>query len=283
MFEVYDALSLTDDGPGFLQLMALGSFHAFIQEGVEVAIYETHHGGEFCATNVAENPVVTAITNIGIDHIIDLGPTLENIAWHKAGILKQGVPALTVSQDPEVLTVLEKRAAKKDVQMRIVDINRSLPKVFPSDAMRLNCSLALAVTNAFLQRVASSDQSKSLSEEEMVQGFQQFYWPGRFEQIPGQCCTWFLDEAHNELSVVEAARWFQQISQGRYAMSSLPQSQLTMSQMSSIHKAGADVRPNLRKARRLGHSGKACRRASNTNALGDIHYVSDGRYRLITS
>lgn len=193
--------------------MALVSFHAFIREGVEVAIYETHHGGEFCATNVVKNPVVTAITNIGIDHIIDLGPTLENIAWHKAGILKQGVPALTVRQAPEVLTVLEERAAKQDVQMRIVEINRSLPKVFPSDAMRLNCSLALAVTNAFLQRVAPSDQSKSLSEEEIVQGLQQFYWPGRFEQIPGQGCTWFLDGAHNELSVVEAARWFQQISQ----------------------------------------------------------------------
>lgn len=213
VFEVYDGLSLKDDvGPGFLQLMALISFHAFIKEGVEVAIYETHHGGEFCATNVIEHPVVTAITSIGVDHIVDLGPTLENIAWHKAGILKHGVPALTVPQDPEVLRVLEQRAAQKEVRMGIVESDRGLPAVFPRDTMRLNCSLALAVTNIFLQRVAPPGQPKHLTEEEIAEGIQQFRWPGRFERIHCQDYTWFLDGAHNELSIVEAAEWFQGIS-----------------------------------------------------------------------
>lgn len=87
VFEVRDCLSLGEqrEKPRFLQLLALVSFHASVQEGVDVAIYETHHGGELDATNCIDNPVVTAITSIGKDHVFDLGPTVENIAWHKAG------------------------------------------------------------------------------------------------------------------------------------------------------------------------------------------------------
>lgn len=193
--------------------MALVSFHTFLREGVEVAIYETHHGGEFCATNVIEHPVVTAITNIGIDHVADLGPTLENIAWHKAGIMKHRVPALTVPQDPRVHTVLQERAAQKEVQLGIVESDPHLPAVFPSETMRLNCSLALAVTNKFLQCIAPSSQPGRLSENEVAEGIQRFRWPGRFEQFQDQYFTWFLDGAHNELSIVEAAHWFQGESQ----------------------------------------------------------------------
>jgi dihydrofolate synthase/folylpolyglutamate synthase len=97
MFKVYNTLSLKDDiRPGFLQLMALVLFYIFLQKGVEVVIYETYHSGKFYATNVIKHLVVTVITSIGLDYIIDLGLTLENIVWYKAGILKRGVPALIV-------------------------------------------------------------------------------------------------------------------------------------------------------------------------------------------
>lgn len=218
VFEVYDALSLDSpqDGPGFLQLLALISFHAFIREGVEVAVYETHHGGEFCATNVIEKPVITAITNIGLDHIIDLGPSLENIAWHKAGIFKAGAAAFTVQQQPEVLSVLQRRAADKQVSLRVVKVDQGLPDEFDDPLQRLNCSLARAVTDEFLKQTTPHDQSNYLSQEDISAGIRQFYWPGRFEIIPYLSCTWFLDGAHNEMSIAHAAEWFQRVSVERY-------------------------------------------------------------------
>ena len=69
-------------------------------EDVDVAIIETNHGGEFDSTNFVTEPVVTAITTLGMDHIEQLGPTQANIAWHKAGIFKKGVvPTLPVEYD----------------------------------------------------------------------------------------------------------------------------------------------------------------------------------------
>ena len=87
-FEVWERLPqcATQDLniPRCLQLLALVSFHAFIEEKVDVAIYETHMGGEFDATNILDHPVVTGVTSIGLDHVRLLGPYIEHIAWHKA-------------------------------------------------------------------------------------------------------------------------------------------------------------------------------------------------------
>lgn len=210
VYEVCDSLSLNQDGDGprYLQLLALVSFHAFLREGVDVAIYETHHGGEYDATNVIEHPTVTAITSIGMDHVIDLGPSIQNIAWHKAGILKTGAAAFCVPQEPAVSQVLQNRAATAHVSLNIVAMDPDLPGEFPSDVQRLNCSLARAVSDEFLLRKAPEGQPQRLSSQAIIDGIRQFSWPGRFQIIRDDSITWFLDGAHNELSISEAARWF---------------------------------------------------------------------------
>jgi len=81
------------DVPRYLQLLALLSYHVFICEKVDVAIYETHLGGEYDSTNIVASPLVTAITTVAEDHMHLLGPTIEKIAWHKSGIFKSGTPA----------------------------------------------------------------------------------------------------------------------------------------------------------------------------------------------
>jgi folylpolyglutamate synthase len=77
---------------------------------VEVGI-----GGEYDSTNIIPKPTCTGITSLGIDHVTILGDTLENIAWHKGGIYKEGVTALTVEQPSSALEVLRQRAAEKEV------------------------------------------------------------------------------------------------------------------------------------------------------------------------
>lgn len=215
-FEVWDRLSSSDivlgtpttKQPRYLQLLALVAFHAFISENVRAAIFETHHGGEFDATNVIQRPVVTGVTSLGIDHIAQLGPTIEDIAWHKAGIFKPGAPAFSAPQEPGPAEVMRERAAKRGVELTFVPTNTSLPANVPVlgvSVQKLNCSLSLAITNAFLRQTSPGNE---LTIDDIHQGVANFSWPGRFETIEKGNSVWYLDGAHNELSVKQAAEWF---------------------------------------------------------------------------
>jgi folylpolyglutamate synthase len=230
VFEVWDCLSRhilgTDsniDGmPRYLQLLALVSFHTFLSEGVDVAIYETHHGGEYDATNVVQKPIVTGIAKIGMDHVKQLGPSIENIAWHKAGIFKPGAPAFSTFQEPAVAAMLQSRAAEKGVTLEFVGVDPTLPaksRILGPKVQRKNCSLALALVGAFLERKAPREH-RSLTSDDILQGIELFSWPGRFQQIVDGNYQWFLDGAHNELSAKVAAQWFAEAaSEGqRYAI-----------------------------------------------------------------
>jgi folylpolyglutamate synthase len=198
-----------DSRPRYLQLFALLGIHTFIREGVDVAIFETHHGGEYDSTNVFEKPMVTAITTLGLDHMKQLGSTIESIAWHKSGIFKSGATALSAPQEAEAAEVLRKRASDLDVSLQIIDEDPSLDEhsiqLTPA-VQRTNCSVALAVVHSFLDQKA--DSGSSLSAEDIIQGVQQFSWPGRFQTIVHDKFQWFLDGAHNEMSVTIAADWF---------------------------------------------------------------------------
>ena len=217
VFEVWNGLSLKKDpsqGPRYLQLLLLTSVHAFIQEQVDVAIYETHHGGEFDATNVFPQPATTGIATIGMDHVAQLGPTIENIAWHKAGTFHTGSPAFSTRQIPIVATMLERRAAEKETTLEFIDTDPKIPTdaaTLKTDVQKLNSSLALALTNAYLKQKAPSEYG-SLTSEDIRSGVEDFFWPGRFHQIVNGNYQWFLDGAHNDLSVLKAAQWFSAVS-----------------------------------------------------------------------
>lgn len=74
----------------------------FARERVDVAVVEVGAGGRFDLTNVV-HPAVSVVTSVGIDHTETLGATIPEIAWHKAGIIKAGAPAVTAVTDPTAL------------------------------------------------------------------------------------------------------------------------------------------------------------------------------------
>lgn len=224
-FEVYDLLpqlateldiskSPIERGPRYLQLWALLAFHVFIREGVDATIVETHSGGEHDATNVVSKPVVTAVTSLGMDHIDMLGPTFEDIAWHKAGIYKKGAVALSTTQAPSALDVLQQRSKQVEASLIVVDQDSRLPakasQLNPS-VQRKNASLAAAVAQAFLERTAPAGQGE-LTVEDVRMGVEQWSWPGRYQTVTRGQHTWFLDAAHNEMSIALAAQWFEETS-----------------------------------------------------------------------
>ena len=101
-----------DYHPTFFELLFLMGMVIFRKEGVEYLILETGMGGRLDATNAVKNPVLTAITSIGYDHMEYLGDTIGEIAGEKAGILKQGVPVVFCDKRREASLVIEERAEK---------------------------------------------------------------------------------------------------------------------------------------------------------------------------
>ncbi len=87
------------------------AFNWFADENVDIAVIETGLGGRLDSTNVI-TPVLSVITNIGLEHCSYLGSTLEKIAFEKAGIIKPGVPVVVGEDLPETRPVFESRAAQ---------------------------------------------------------------------------------------------------------------------------------------------------------------------------
>ena len=101
--DTFDHLDLS-----LFEISTMMAFEWFASEGVEVAVIETGLGGRFDSTNIV-TPVLSVITNIGLDHCNILGDTLPEIAFEKAGIIKPCVPAVVGESDPEINPVFERK------------------------------------------------------------------------------------------------------------------------------------------------------------------------------
>jgi dihydrofolate synthase/folylpolyglutamate synthase len=101
--DTFDHLDLS-----LFEISTMMAFEWFASEGVDVAVIETGLGGRFDSTNIV-TPVLSVITNIGLDHCNILGDTLPEIAFEKAGIIKPCVPAVVGESDPEINPVFERK------------------------------------------------------------------------------------------------------------------------------------------------------------------------------
>lgn len=183
--------------------MFLTAVHTFIKEKMDAVIVECHHGGEYDATNVLPSPVVSVVTKIGEDHMAQLGPAVEDVAWHKSGIYKEGAAAVAGPQEGNVMEVLRRRAEEKGAERFVpVEVDESLP--VGVEVQKVNCSVAVRVVDEFLKKTGR----EGLSKEDVEEGIKGFQWPGRFEIIDQGKNKWYLDGAHNELSLEIAAKWF---------------------------------------------------------------------------
>lgn len=94
----------------FFEMTAAMAFDYFAQSNVEVAVIETGLGGRLDATNLIV-PILSIITNIGLEHTALLGDTLQKIAAEKAGIIKKSIPVLIGEGDARYNGVIEQTAA----------------------------------------------------------------------------------------------------------------------------------------------------------------------------
>lgn len=99
----------------FFEMTAAMAFDYFDQSDVEVAVIETGLGGRLDATNII-TPILSIVTNIGLEHTEFLGSTIEEIASEKAGIIKKSIPVILGQSSEEYDSVFERRAADLNSQ-----------------------------------------------------------------------------------------------------------------------------------------------------------------------
>ncbi len=111
---------LTTNSLSFFEMTVGLAFDYFARQKVDVAVVEVGMGGRLDSTNVI-NPLLSIITNIGLDHTQFLGDTLEKIAAEKAGIIKQGVPVVIGETQPETAPVFLRVAEEHQAPITFAD------------------------------------------------------------------------------------------------------------------------------------------------------------------
>ena len=201
-----------DCHPTYFETVTAMAFWLFRELRIETAVVEVGLGGRLDATNVVE-PVLTVITPIDFDHEVYLGHTLEAIAGEKAGILKQGVPAVFAKQRPEADAVLSARA--EELEVPVVRAEQFCVEGLEIDARgsRFNglvCPLAgeHQVQNAVTAVLAL--QTLGISP----QGIAEARWPGRLEHVAPNPDI-ILDGAHNPAGARALQRYLERFYSGR--------------------------------------------------------------------
>ena len=186
--------------------MCIAVFY-YLEEQVDFCVFETGLGGRKDATNILQ-PLVSVITNIGMDHMEFLGDTLEKIAKEKAGIVKEGIDLITAEDKECCLQVFQKHTASAHAQCikagEISNIQETadglsfdygnVKDVALYGKARYQCrNAALAIEVClYLQRQGHI----RLTEVQLRTGLHQAVWIGRFETISKEPLI-ILDGAHN--------------------------------------------------------------------------------------
>ena len=183
--------------------MSVGlAFAYFKQQQVDIAVIETGLGGRLDATNIIR-PLVSVITNIGIDHTQFLGTTLKAIAAEKAGIIKQGVPVVIGEYEADTRAVFIETAQRCDAPIYFA--SDTIAETYPSD---LKGNYQQSNKKTVLQTIRVLQQQHfDIPETAIEDGFANVVrntgLQGRWQQL-GTQPTVICDTAHNRhgLSVV---------------------------------------------------------------------------------
>ncbi|MGM0470980.1 MAG: bifunctional folylpolyglutamate synthase/dihydrofolate synthase [Bacillota bacterium] len=204
--------------PTFFEVVTAIAFKYFAEQEVDFAVMEVGLGGKLDATNVSTN-LVSAITNISLEHTEYLGDTIAEIAAEKGGIIDKEGTVVTGVKDQDALAVLHELATAKNAELINVAESLTVKRVsrglkgqqfkvsgavdygeisipLLGGYQRQNLAVALGILEALPVEV---------SVEGVRAGLQDVVWPGRLELL-GQDPLVILDGAHNPSGAAELAK-----------------------------------------------------------------------------
>lgn len=175
-------------GLTFFEITTLVAAILFEEESVDFAILEVGLGGRLDAVNAVE-PDLSVITTIGIDHTKYLGDTIEEIAAEKAGIFREGIPAIIGEQ--------EEPGAREALLDAARTVGPCLTMIEGGEGAPLQRHKRTAKKAA--EAVLGGDFDADRTEE----GVERWRWPGRLEELTwGEGRRILVDAAHNPAGIV---------------------------------------------------------------------------------
>ncbi len=221
-----DVLAKRHGEATYFELLTAAAFVHFAEMAVDLAVLETGLGGRLDCTNVV-SPEVCGLTHIQLEHTAILGDTVEKIAREKAGIMKPGVTAISVPQDPGVLEVFRVVAGEVGATLAVLgeDIEYScrfeathdqgpharicvttersefehISVPLGGEHQAPNCGLALAILDKLRERGFETP------ERRVAEGLARTPRNGRMEEVHPSPRI-LVDGAHNPASVEAVVR-----------------------------------------------------------------------------
>ena len=208
---LYEALqrveaAVTEPTPTQFEVITAAAWCCF--ESVDIAIIEVGLGGRLDATNVCDASLVSVITSISRDHWQRLGPTLADIAYEKAGILKQDGAAVVGPLPEEAESVVRQRISELNCmaqwpqpavllaqsahQQTVTAAGMTYDLSLPGDVQLVNSGVAIATLQVRRQ------QGWDIADDAITTGMATATWPGRLQWTQWQVQPLLLDGAHNE-------------------------------------------------------------------------------------
>jgi dihydrofolate synthase / folylpolyglutamate synthase len=203
-------------GPTEFEIITAMAFYYFAHiQPVDIVIFEVGLGGRFDSTNIVQ-PMLSIITNIGLDHTQILGDTYQKIAFEKAGIIKEKTSIITAVKQEDAKSVIIEKAQKEQSPIYILNQDFEIidhQSIHLGEQFSVNTSfgcikdLKLSMMgkhqteNATLAVMAAilleREQGFLLNDNQIRSGLESAYWPGRFEVV-SQKPLIILDGAHND-------------------------------------------------------------------------------------
>ena len=181
--------------PSFFEFTTIMAFEYFAQKKVDYAIIEVGLGGRLDSTNIIK-PIVSAITNVDIDHQNILGETLEEIAAEKAGIIKQKKPIISGDDRNLVKNIISKKAKEKHSEfIDATKISTNLKSDLSGNYQQKNIKVVLAIIEELRKKgisISENSVKKGLLNVHKNTGF-----IGRWFQFSSNPLI-ICDTAHNQ-------------------------------------------------------------------------------------
>lgn len=171
--------------PSYAELFFAIAMLYFAEQDTELLVLETGAGGRYDKTNIIPAPEVALLTPIGIDHTRLLGKTIEEIAGHKAGIIKPGSTVVSTEQNPAVQEVFKAEAQKQDVDITFVQPERFYRTQLPGRHQQMNAAGASAACEAL-----------GIPSKAIIEGIAAARMPARIERMQSNP-TVIIDGAHS--------------------------------------------------------------------------------------
>ena len=176
--------------PSFFEMTWAMALAYFYESKCDIVVVETGLGGRLDATNII-SPVLSVITNIGLEHVNILGDTRAKIAFEKAGIIKANTPVIIGESDNEIASVFINKAKEQNAPIEF------LKQKTDSSTFETNKRLAFLALEYLLPGNSSIDEVKSKAIEQLYENTGLYGRNHIFSKEP----LIIMDAAHNLMAI----------------------------------------------------------------------------------